>query len=78
MSTNQAFLLSEDVAVLLGLSRKTVQEQMARCLIPHRKMPGTRRCLVIRKDFDAWLAGAELETVPLARGGRIVRPKGSK
>lgn len=69
------FLLSEDVAELLGLSRSTVQEHLWRCLIPHRKMPYTRRCLIPRRDFDAWMEGAELETQLLAGGGRIVRPK---
>ena len=69
------FLLSEDVAELLGLSRSTVQEHLWRCLIPHRKMPYTRRCLIPRRDFDAWMDGAELETQLLPGGGRIVRPK---
>lgn len=68
------FLLSEDVAELLGLSRYTVQNQLRRGLIPHRRMPGTRRCIIPRKDFEAWLDGAALETVPFAGGGRIVRP----
>lgn len=69
------FLLSEDIAELLGLSRTTIQEQLWRCLIPHRKMPYTRRCLIPRRDFEAWMDGAELETQLLAGGGRIVRPK---
>lgn len=67
-------LKTEDVAETLGLSRGTVQEQMARGLIPHRRLPGTRRCIVPLSDFRAWLDGAELETVRLANGGRIVRP----
>jgi excisionase family DNA binding protein len=61
MSELDEFLLSEDVASRLGLSRSTVQEWMWRGLLPHRKLPGTRRCLVTRADFEAWLAGAELE-----------------
>lgn len=69
------FMLSEDVAELLGLSRSTIQEYLSRCLIPHRKMPFTRRCIIPRADFDAWMDGAELETQLLAGGGRIVRPK---
>jgi len=69
------FMLSEDVARVLGLSRSTIQEQLSRCLIPHRKMPFTRRCLIPRRDFHAWLDGAELETQHLAGGGRIVKPK---
>jgi excisionase family DNA binding protein len=71
----EEFLLSEDVAELLGVSRSTVQEWLGRCRIPHRKMPFTRRCIIVRADFEAWLDGAELETVRLAGGGRIVRPK---
>ena len=67
-------LLTEDVAETLGLSRSTVQEQMGKGLIPHRRLPGTRRCIVPLEDFRAWLDGAELETVALANGGRIVRP----
>jgi excisionase family DNA binding protein len=48
-------MLSEDVAALLGVSRSTVEVQLSRCLIPHRKTPGTRRCIIPRRDFDAWL-----------------------
>jgi excisionase family DNA binding protein len=72
---NDDFLRSEEVAELFGLSRSTIQEYLLRCLIPHRKMPFTRRCLIPRTDLDAWLDGAELETQFLAGGGRIVRPK---
>jgi excisionase family DNA binding protein len=75
MSEN-GFLLTDDVAELLGLARSTVQEQMARGLVPNRRLPGTRRCVVPRADFDAWINGAELEVIHLARGGRIVRPIG--
>jgi excisionase family DNA binding protein len=69
------FLLSEDVAELLGISRSTVQEQMSRHLLPHRRLPGTRRCIVPRKDFEQWLDGCELEVTQLAGAGRIVRPR---
>lgn len=69
------FLLSEDVAELLGVSRSTVQEWLGRHLIPHRRLPGTRRCIIPRADFEQWLEGCELEATPLASGGRIVRPK---
>jgi excisionase family DNA binding protein len=72
------FLLSEDVAELLGVSRSTVQEWLGRCRIPHRKLPFTRRCIIVRADFEAWLDGCELETTRLAGGGRIVKPKESK
>jgi excisionase family DNA binding protein len=72
------FLLSEDVAELLGVSRSTVQEWLGRCRMPHRKMPFTRRCVIPAGDFEAWLDGCELETTQLGGGGRIVKPKGSK
>lgn len=71
-------LLTEDIAEILGWSRATVQEKMARGLLPHRRLPGTRRCLTPRADLEAWLDGAELEVIPLAGGGRIVRPREAK
>lgn len=68
-------LVVEDVAAMLGWAISTVQEKCVRGLIPNRRLPGTRRCLIPRSDLQAWLDGAELETVRLARGGRICRPK---
>jgi excisionase family DNA binding protein len=67
-------LLVEDVAKLLSSSRSSIQERCARGLIPNRRMPGSRRLLISRADLDAWLDGAELETIALAAGGRVVRP----
>lgn len=69
------YLLSEDVAELLGVSRRTVQEWLGRGLLPHRKLPGTRRCIIPRRDLEAYLEGRELETLVLAHGGRVVKPK---
>jgi len=43
--------------------------------IPHRKLPGSRRCLFVVSDLEQWEAGCELEVAELARGGRIVRPR---
>jgi excisionase family DNA binding protein len=71
-------LLVEDVAKILGSTRSTIQERCARGLIPNRRMPGSRRLLIVRPDLDAWLAGAELETIHLGGNGRIVRPVGKK
>lgn len=68
----------EDVAKLLGASRSSVQERAARGLIPNRRLPKTRRIIFVRDDLDAWLSGAELETIPLACGGRVVRPIAAK
>lgn len=75
---NNDFLLSEDVAELLGAARSTVQEWCRLGRIPNRRMPGQRRCIIPRRDFDAWLEGTELETIKLAGGGRIVRPVATK
>jgi excisionase family DNA binding protein len=71
-------LLVEDVAKLLGSSRSSIQERCARGLIPNRRMSGSRRLLISRAHLSAWLDGAELETVRLAGGGRIVRPIAAK
>ena len=68
----------EDVAELLGESVATIQEKCARGILPNRRMPGMRRILIPRADFDAWQDGAELETISLARGGRVVRPVATK
>ncbi len=74
----EELLLVEDVAKLLGASRSSIQERCAKGLIPHRRMPGSRRLLIPRADFEAWLAGAELVTIRLAHGGRLVRPVAAK
>jgi hypothetical protein len=39
----------------------------------HRKAPATRRCLFIEHEVRAWLDGAQLETIDLEEGGRVVR-----
>lgn len=68
------YLLVEDVAARLRCSTRKVHE-LTRCReIPHRRLPGSRRCLFLEADLAAWEAGAELEVVELAREGRLVRP----
>jgi hypothetical protein len=52
-----------------------VQELTRRGEIPHRRMPGTRRCLFVEAELLAWEDGAPLEVIELSRGGRVVRPK---
>jgi hypothetical protein len=43
--------------------------------IPHRRLPGCRRCLFREPDLVLWEAGAELEHIEPPAGGRIVQPK---
>jgi excisionase family DNA binding protein len=69
------YLLVEDVARRLRCSRRTVHELTRTCAIPHRRLPGGRRCLFREDELEACEAGAPLEVVELARGGRVVRPK---
>jgi hypothetical protein len=69
------YLHVDEVAERYGNSTRWVHE-LARCyLIPHRRLPGTRRVLFLLPELEAWEEGAELEVVELPRKGRIVRPK---
>lgn len=71
------YLTVEDVAARLRCSTRSVHEWTRLGEIPHRRLPGQRRCLFLLAELEAWEDGAKLETVDLARGGRIVRPLGS-
>lgn len=65
------YLTSSEAAKLLRASTRTVHELTRRGAIPHRRFG--RRCLFLEAELRAWLDGAELETVPLRGGGRVVR-----
>jgi hypothetical protein len=67
----------EDVAPLLGLSKRALHELTRLGRIPHRVLPHTRRCLFQDDWLEAWANGCELERVDLPGKGRIVRPKGA-
>ena len=69
------FLTVPDIAQLLHCSLRTIHELTRTSRIPHRRIEGTRRCLFVPDEVDAWLDGAELYVTETARGGRIVRPK---
>jgi hypothetical protein len=71
------YLLVEDVAARYGVSVRWVHERTRSVepQIPHRRLPGARRCLFLEAELEAWEAGAGLELQELAGGGRIVRPK---
>jgi len=70
------FLLVEDVAARYRCSTRSIHELTRTGAIPHRRLPGTRRCLFLASDLEAYEAGCELEVVEFGRGGRVVRPKG--
>jgi excisionase family DNA binding protein len=69
------YLLVEDVAERLRCSTRTVHELTRTSAIPHRRLPGTRRCLFRAAELEAWENGAPLDVVELPRGGRLVTPR---
>ena len=69
------YLLVEDVAARFHCSTRTVHELTRTSAIPHRRLPGTRRCLFRKDELEAWENGAELEVVELPHGGRLVIPR---
>lgn len=75
---DRVFLLVEDVAARYGVSRRWVLERTRLGEIPHRRLPGSRRCLFVEAHLVAWEDGAGLELVELAGGGRLVRPRGRR
>jgi excisionase family DNA binding protein len=71
------FLTTEETADMLRCSLRTVQQLVADGQIPSRRIVGMRRVLIPPDELEQALAGAELETVELPRGGRVVRVKGT-
>lgn len=67
------YLTVEAVAERLQCSPRTVQSLIARDALPYRRVPGMRRLLIVERELDAYIDGAELEIVALPRGGRVVR-----
>ena len=68
------YLLVEDVAERLRCSVRSVHELTRTRAIPHRRLPGSRRCLFLEGELERWEAGAGLEVVETPQGGRVVRP----
>jgi predicted DNA-binding transcriptional regulator AlpA len=69
-----SLLVVEDVAARLHMSKRSIHERTRRGMIPHRRPAGTRRCLFIEAELEAWLNGARLEMFETRDGGRVVRP----
>ena len=67
-------LTVEDISQLLGCSTRTIHEYTRHNAIPHRVLPRGRRCLFDEAAVRAWMEGADLETIELSHGGRVVRP----
>lgn len=63
----------EEIAPELSMSTWTLSEACRRGQFPHVKLPHRRRILIDRRQVAAMFEGAQLETVRLAGGGRIVR-----
>jgi excisionase family DNA binding protein len=75
MTTRESPFLVTEVADRLRCSLRTVHELTRLRLIPHRRLPGFRRCLFREDELDSWENGADLEVTELSHGGRIVRPR---
>jgi len=74
MVADSPFLITPEVAARLRCSVRTVHESTRLGLIPHRRLPGSRRCLFRKEELEAWEACAILETIELEPSGRVVRP----
>jgi excisionase family DNA binding protein len=74
MVAESPFLITPEVAGRLRCSVRTVNELTRLGPIPHRRLPGSRRCLFREEELEAWEAGAILETIELKPSGRVVRP----
>ncbi|MDE2103753.1 MAG: helix-turn-helix domain-containing protein [Patescibacteria group bacterium] len=68
------YLVVGEVADRLRLSVRQVHEMTRLGRIPHRKMPGVRRCLFLPGELEAWENGAALSVKEIPGGGRIVTP----
>jgi excisionase family DNA binding protein len=72
---NIRYVTTSDVAERLRCSIRTVHELTRTYAIPHRRLPGARRCLFRLDELAAWESGAPLEVTELPRGGRVVAPR---
>jgi excisionase family DNA binding protein len=68
------FLITTEVADRLRCSTRTVHELTRSGRIPHRRVPGSRRCLFRVEELEAWETGAALLVVEPETGGRVVVP----
>ena len=69
------FLTAEEVAERLRCSLRSIHELVRTRRIPHRRLPGSRRCLFRTDELEVWENGAPLEVIESPGGGRVVRPR---
>ena len=79
------FLVTPRVATRLRCSVRTVHELTRRGLIPHRRLPGPRRCLFREDELEAWEQGGrpargcrEAGALPEARAHERRSPRGCR
>jgi hypothetical protein len=68
------YLTAEEAAQFTRRGLRAIQQLTSQRAIPHRKQPGTRRVLYPARELEQWIDGADLETIELAGGGRVVKP----
>jgi excisionase family DNA binding protein len=61
------YLLVEDIAARYGVSVRTVHSWTAAGRIPHRKIPGVRRCLFLEAELADWENGGRVVEVENGR-----------
>jgi hypothetical protein len=69
------FLTSAEVVARYRFSKRTIAELTRTGAIPFLQRVAGARCLFRLADLENWEDGAELETVALPNGGRLVRPR---
>jgi excisionase family DNA binding protein len=75
MTSPSPYLVVEEVAERLRCSTRKVHELTRTGAIPHRRLPGSRRCLFLEAELEAWESGAQLDIRELGEGGRLVVPR---
>ena len=61
-----------------GVTKWMVYEWARTGQIPHFRRRGSNRCFIRADWLEDWELGADLEVQELPRGGRVVRPVGSR
>ena len=67
------YMTMEEAAQHCRVTPRTMGELARLGRVPHRKAPGSRRCLFLAHEIDAWMSGAGLEVRELPEGGRVVK-----